>query len=49
VLVVIDAIQCLNAEDSRRALAEIQAAGGQLVTADSVTGPATGSPLEAAK
>ncbi len=49
VLVVIDAIQCLNAEDSRRALAEIQAAGGQLVTADSVTGPETHSPLEAVK
>ena len=36
VLVVTDAIHSLNAEDSRRALAEIEAAGGQLVTANSV-------------
>jgi nicotinamidase/pyrazinamidase len=31
VCVVVDAIQGLNGEDSRRALAEIEAAGGQLI------------------
>jgi nicotinamidase/pyrazinamidase len=36
VCVVTDAIQALNAEDSHRALAEIQASGGHLVTADQV-------------
>jgi nicotinamidase/pyrazinamidase len=36
VLVITDAIQSLNAADSRRALDEIQAAGGQLAISDAI-------------
>jgi nicotinamidase/pyrazinamidase len=40
VFVMTDAIQALNARDSSRALAEIEAGGGQLTTSDRVQAPA---------